>query len=377
MNDKADETPEVKPAEETVAGQTDTGAIAETGTQDNPEKPGTAETANADERRAGGRNRALTLFLFALFAVAAGAAGYLFFDISKGRKANEAEHRALAAGVDALQRGHASLTEKTRLLDEQLAGLLRMVKDLYRLGNTDIGWQLEEVNYLLLIASHRLALARDVDTALAILQSIDNRLGEIADPALIPVREQLIADMNRLRAALRTDFTGLALVLSELSGRADELPLNPGGAGQQSALPPDPEPAVADNKWRRLAGNLWQELKTLVVISRTENNTAALLAPQERYFLYQNLRLRLETARLALLIGDADQFEFSIKACTDWLDEYFDTGDQRVRDALASLKRAGSVNLQEAVPSIDATLRAFDEYLAGQSVTPSGSVTQP
>ena len=285
--------------------------------------------------------------------------------------------------MDALQQSHTSLTENTRLLDErltrnneQLAGLLRTVNDLYRLRNNDLGWQLEELKYLLLIASHRLALARDVDTALAILQSVDVRLSEIVDPALIPAREQLIADINRLQAALRTDYTGLVLVLSELADRADQLPLNLGGAGMQAASAPDPGPAGTDNRWQLFARTLWRELKTLVVISRTDKNTAALLAPEERFFLYQNLRLQLEMARLALLVGDVDQFDRSIKACTDWLNEFFDTGDQRVSDALASLQRVGSVNLQETVPSITATLRAFDEYLAGQSVTPGGGTEQ-
>lgn len=385
MNNKVEETPEVKAVEESVAGQTDTDVIAETDAEDSREDPETTEVTDSGERRAPGRNRALILCLIVLFAVTAGATGYLYFDISKSRKANEAERRSLAVGMEAMQQGHAALKENTRLLDErltrtneQLTGLLRSINDVYRLRNSDLGWQLEELKYLLLIASHRLALARDVDTALAILQSVDTRFSEIVDPALIPVREQLIADINRLRAAQHTDYAGLALMLSELAGRADQLPLNHGETGVRSAQAPapDPEPAATDNRWQRLAGNLWRELKTLVVISRADNNTAALLAPRERFFLYQNLRLQLEIARLALLFGDENQFHLSLSACTDWLNEYFAVDDKRVRDALASLERVGSVNLQEAVPSIDATLRAFDQYLAEQSATPAGRGAQ-
>lgn len=387
MNNRVDETAEVKADE--VAGDADDGrsgtdvieeSIADT--QNSGENGEAADTSGAGERRAGGRPWRLVLFLITLLAVTAGAAGYLYFDISEGRRTNEAKLETLAAAVDSLTQRHGSLAENARLLDERLAGvderftgMLRDLNSLYRHRNSDIGWQLAEVKYLLLIASQRLALARDVDTAQAILQSADARLMEIADPALIPVREQLIADINRLKAARSTDYAGLALMLADLAERSDQLPLNLGGTDAQAVLPDDNVPATTENRWQRLVRNLWQELKSLVIIARTDKNTAALLVPQERYFLYQNLRLQLELSRMALLIRDEDQYRISVRASTEWLDEYFDTGDERVRGALASLENAGSIDFHESVPSIDSTLGAFDEYLAGhdRSMTAGGA----
>ena len=79
------------------------------------------------------------------------------------------------------------------------------------------------------------------------------------------------------------------------------MPLNLGGTGAQTSATANDDPAGSGNRWQRLARSLWQELKSLLVISRTDKNNAALLAPQERYFLYQNLRLQLEAARLAAI----------------------------------------------------------------------------
>ena len=255
MNNKVDETAGTKAAEEVNGGgegQAGPGDAEEsvTRTQDPADNVETADTPEVREHRPARRPWRLVLFLVALLALAAGAAGYLYFDISEGRKANEAKLHSLAAGVDALQQSHASLAENARLFDQRLSaiderftGMLRELNSLYRHRNSDIGWQLAEVKYLLLIASQRLALARDAATAQAILQSADARLVEIADPALIPVRERLIADINRLKAARSTDYAGLALMLADLSSRADELPLNPGGAaatGAASATDNDP-----------------------------------------------------------------------------------------------------------------------------------------
>ena len=77
-------------------------------------------------------------------------------------------------------------------------------------------------------------------------------------------------------------------------------------------------------------------------------------------------------SRLALLIRDEDQYLISVMACTEWLNEYFDTGDARVRSALDTLENAASIDFDEFVPSIDTTLDAFDEYLSGIDNTVTG-----
>lgn len=374
MNNKVDEKPDVKATEEAnggTGGETDADVAAETGPQDPGAGLEAADAPGAGQGPSTDRPWLLILSLIVLLAATAGAAGYLYFDISEGRKADAAQLQSLADGMDALRQSHASLAENTRLLDERLTGvdeqftgMLRDLNKLYRQRDSDTGWQLAELKYLFQVASHRLALARDVDTAQAILLSADARLREVADPALIPVRERLIADIERLQAARDTDYTGLALMLANLAERSDRFPLNYGATGAQPAQANDDGQVATGNKWQQLARSLWQELKSLVVISRTDDNTAALLAPPERYFLYQNLRLQLETGRMALLLRDEDQYRLSLAACKEWLNEYFDTGDARVHNALASLDNAQAVDFYASVPSIDGTLKAFDEYLA-------------
>ena len=237
MNNKVDEIAEGKVADEAVAGnagEAGPDVTEETGLIDPEAEPDTADAANNDKPRVKGRPWGTILFLAILFAIIAGAAGYLIFDLNKVRKANEAELQFQATMLDELQQRTASLAENTRLLDnrltstnEQLAGILHNLNSLHRQGNNDIAWQLAELKYLFLIASHRLALAGDVDTAQAILQSADARLREIADPALIPVREQLIADISRLSEFPRTDYSGLALVLGDLARRVRSIAAEP------------------------------------------------------------------------------------------------------------------------------------------------------
>ncbi|MDE0514567.1 MAG: uroporphyrinogen-III C-methyltransferase [Gammaproteobacteria bacterium] len=383
MNDKVGETVEEKVTEETTGGVAEEAGAMEATVSDTGEQPGAEDGVGADERRhGGGRGWFFTLFLFILLAVTAGASGYFILEIKRAREADRSEIQALTDRLDALQQSHASLTENSRRLDsrltrtgEQLTGILHNLNSLQRERGGDSGWQLAEINYLLRIASLRLALVGDVDTVLAVLQSADAGLRKIPDPALIPVREQLIADINRLKTVPETDFTGLALALGDLAERADQLPLNPGAPAEESRALVD-DPAETENRWNRVARSIWQELKSLLVISRTDRQSVALLAPRERFFLHRNLRLQLDAARLAVLIRDGDQLRESAGSCLDWLNEYFDTGDNRVRNAQEILERAAGADLQQPAPSINGTLNAFDKYLTRLGSPVTGGVVR-
>ncbi len=87
---------------------------------------------------------------------------------------------------------------------------------------------------------------------------------------------------------------------------------------------------------------------------------AAVLAPEQRYFLYQNLRLQLESARLALLNPDTDSFQHSLKTAITWLEHYF-TGDER--DAmLETLNSLAEQNIDVSIPDISGSLNWLEEY---------------
>ncbi|MCY4281395.1 MAG: uroporphyrinogen-III C-methyltransferase [Gammaproteobacteria bacterium] len=350
---------EMVPADETAAPDASAGADA---------------AQSIPDPKPGGRWFA-TLLLWCLIVAAIGAGGYFIYDLRQNQAAERAEQEAIAHKLDSLQRSQALLGESLSQLadrqdraDEQLRALQQHLGTLRRQLSHASGWQLEEIQHLLRVASQRLTLAGDVDTALAALHAVDTRLREIPDAALIPVRERLIRDLHSLQAYPRTDFSGAALALADLAARARQLPLRV-GAGTTPA--PTREQIEQPPRWQYLLGNIWQELKSLVVITRNSGQAAALLAPSEQFFLHRNLRLQLEAARVALLARDEDQYRTSIQAATDWLREFFDPDDAGVRSALKILQDTATLELNPPLPSLDSTLSAFAEYLLRQDGTQS------
>ena len=388
MNDKVDDVAAQKPTGNTAGDAGTAGAeLARAETEaaagakpnsvqsDSARPPGkqadSTDSSNNGGREKPGRSWVSTLFLFSLTVAGIGAGGYFIHDIRAGSEQDRAARQTLADRLDAQQHSHTLLAETLRQFEQRQSATDRQINELLQHFNTlrrqrggETDWKLAEIKYLLRIASQRLVLSADVDTAEAVLHSADTLLREIPDPGLIPVRERLIGDINRLQAHPRTDLSGTVLSLADLAGRVQQLPLKTGAVEQAQ----EPQQTEVDTppRWQQLARNVWQELKSLVVITRESGQSAALLAPSERFFLQRNLHLQLEAARLALLARDENQYRASIRACSEWLQEFFDPGAAEVRSARTILQDAAALDLSRPVPSIDATLRAFDEYLLRQ-----------
>lgn len=232
-------------------------------------------------------------------------------------------------------------------------------------------WLLGEAEYLLKLASYRLQLERDVTTALRAMHIADERLRDIGDPALLSVRKVLADDQNALKNVPAADITGMSLTLSALINNIDKLPLN-------TPMPETVQKQAAGSKavekftnWKEVPRAIWQELKSLVTIRQHDTKIAALLSPKEDFYLLQNLRLQLEQARLALLLGKGNVFSERLQTAQKWLQRFFDLKDVAVQNTLQSLQQLATVNIEPEIPTIDKSYQALKSYMADNPATQS------
>jgi uncharacterized protein HemX len=99
-------------------------------------------------------------------------------------------------------------------------------------------------------------------------------------------------------------------------------------------------------------------MKGLVRIRDLETSEAPLLAPAQSYFLRENLKLRLLSARVALLARDEPSFREDLKATQSWIAKYFDTRAKPTVTALATLKQVSESPVAIGVPDINTSLAA-------------------
>ena len=73
-----------------------------------------------------------------------------------------------------------------------------------------------------------------------------------------------------------------------------------------------------------------EEAKSLVRVTRIDQPEAMLVAPEQAFFLRENLKLRLLNARLALLSRQFDTAQADLREVQPTLDRYFDRSSRRV-----------------------------------------------
>jgi uroporphyrin-3 C-methyltransferase len=87
-----------------------------------------------------------------------------------------------------------------------------------------------------------------------------------------------------------------------------------------------------------------------------------LLSPTQAFFLRENLKLRLLSARMALLTRDEVSFRRDLKTSQEWLKRYFDTKSNESAQALGSLQKLAASSIVIEVPDISGSLEAVRNY---------------
>lgn len=214
---------------------------------------------------------------------------------------------------------------------------------------------LAEVEQILLIGSQQLQLAGNVKAALIALEAADGRLQRTDSAQFTSVRRAIQRDTERLKSMPYVDIVGMSLRLDALGQVVDGLPLS---AYQR---PAEEKPAAAkpeDSAPMRIAREIWHDIQSLIRIQRTEREEMPLLSPSQTFFVRENLRLRLMSARVALLAHDGDSFRADTRDAVEWLQRYFDTSDRKVLQALTMLKQLAANEITVEVPDIASSLEA-------------------
>lgn len=207
-----------------------------------------------------------------------------------------------------------------------------------------------EVEQAITLAGQQLQLAGNVPVAMLALQTADARLARLDRPQYLPLRKAVAKDLSRLGALPFADIPGISLRLEQLVGVVDKLPLL--AYGRPLKQVENDRPAEGLPWWQRGAGEIWQEMKGLVRIQRFDTTAPELLAPGQDFFLRENLKLRLLSARLALLGRDQQTYNNEIKVAQAWLTRYFSPDDKAVQSVLSTLKPMSSAPLNLNLPDL-------------------------
>ena len=296
-------------------------------------------------------------------------------------QAQAAEARVLARTAQDLARESAA---KTALVEARVAEasmqrsqVEELLASVSRSRDENV---VADVEAAVRVALQQSALTGSAEPLVATLKQADERLARYNQPRLERVRRAVNRDLDRVKALGLVDISSLTVRLDEAVRLVDELPLLAQPEARPRAAPP-PRPPVAASAaaatapdlrgraaqwWSDVSGQVGNEIRSLVRVTRIDNPEAMLAAPEQQFFIRENLKLRLLNARLALLSRQFEIAQSDIRSAQAALDRYFERGSKRAA-VVADLLRQVSVQArQTSVPRPDETLAALATAAAGR-----------
>jgi len=311
----------------------------------------------------------LAIIVAALWYDTRGRIGATQEELARRLRDIESESRDARALAAAAQEGLRDAQAKIGALEAKLADSQNQqvaLEALYQeLARNRDEWQLAEIEQVLAIAQQQLQLSGNVRAALLALQLAEGRLSRADRPQFLPVRRALARDIERLKALPALDVPGLSLALDRLAASVDALPLAFDERVERPAPAKSAKAGAAaqeDGFFERLGGDVWRELRQLVVVRRFDAPEPPLLPPPQAWFLRENLKLRLLNARLALLTRDEAGYREDLRTAQNWIQRYFDARAKGSQAALAQLKQLSSASVTFEPPSISDSLDAVRSF---------------
>ena len=244
------------------------------------------------------------------------------------------------------------------------------------------------------LAQQQTQLSGSIEPLLAALKTADARVSRAAQPRLAQLQRSIARDVARIKASALSDTPSLLIRIDELVTLVDDLPLaNAVGAanlpvnaasttsvnsansansvgGAAAGTTAQRLGRQADEKVLSWSLRVWpllrDELRGLVRVRRLDTPEAALLTPEQSFFVRENLKLRLLNARLGLLSRQIDSARSDLGTAATAMTRYFDASSRKTQTATALLQQVQSQMRTLEIPRIDDTLAALATAAAGR-----------
>jgi len=245
---------------------------------------------------------------------------------------------------------------------------------------------INDLRRLLTQANQQLALMGNVDSAIAIMESVLQLLEGHNLPQLAGLQQAVLTDLSRLRIVPVVDLSGLSIKLDSLialTGKAPLLVPDAVSPRLQSSAPQTPTPSTgsqsapesattgADDPWWQRwpqTGLQWlsesgrvlsREFSDVVSIRRANDPQALLLSEEQALQLRANIRSMLLSAQLSLLMRQTSIWRSELSEVESLLNSRYETQALDTKAALRLVRELLAAPLSVQLPAITDSLSAL------------------
>ena len=285
------------------------------------------------------------------------------------------------------------LNEQSDLHNERLSNSFARLKESIQhiqrqLGKTRGDWLVADAEYLLSVASRRLHLMGDVSTTIEALKAADIRLRESGDTAAFKVRSQIAKEISAVKKVQVADVVGIYSKLEMLEEDVAKLnvflPYSGKAKDQQQARETASEDIKSTDDINDVLNNVLVEIEGIVTIKHLDTPVNAILSPQQKAFITEQLSTKLVIVKLALVQHDDVLYQAGIADVQQWLSKNF-TNDAAYKNFNSELEQLKKIKIRSHFPDISQSLKMLrniaklrlDSDMASQPVVDTKPLTKP
>ncbi len=232
-------------------------------------------------------------------------------------------------------------------------------------------WLLAEAHYLVRLASQRILIDQNVQSALSLMEAADAILRDLSLPDLFPVRQALARDLAAIRLAAEVDREGIYLRLQGLAETVSVLPTHQLPEALRSEITPSPvesdttEESASDNLWNRVSEGVSDAAESFgqyFQIQHHNEPVAPLLPPSASEYLRQNLRFSIEQAQLAMLREEKGIYTAALNNAKILVETYFPQSNS-AGALISELDYLSQLKIIRTLPSINNSQQQLQAYI--------------
>ena len=259
-----------------------------------------------------------------------------------------------------------------------------------------------DVERLLTVAGQQLRVSGNVNNAILALEHGLSMLVRADRPRFASLQRAISADLDRLRGVATVDIPGVSAKLEQLTNLLGRAPLLvpdatvPGlmSARERNAVsqpavasaPVKPSPAESthagqawwESAWRQIQFSLKhsaiflvRELSDVISVQRVTDKDALLMSPEQGTLLRANLRARILTAQMALLMHQSTIWRLELSTIESAVASRYDAKSPETVTALRLLRELAATNIAITMPDITESYSAL-EAVRQSDVAPKG-----
>ncbi|MFN8770558.1 MAG: uroporphyrinogen-III C-methyltransferase [Neisseriaceae bacterium] len=314
-----------------------------------------------NEKKIKNKRSGITTCLFAIFLslIVATIGGYLYYYELQFQKKIRTEIDGLHAIVN---NNILPIRVQNEQIKSRIDGIESEISIIKSGSNQHL--PLFHINELISMANQSLLVYGDVRSTLKLLQYANDILSNNNEAQYIEIKSAITNDIAKLGQLQYIDSVALSSKINTIIDQITSIPII---GDDKSAIKVESTIYTSidngSNKaslWTKFIENIKSSLKSLVLVTSTNNRKAIELLPEKEIIVRQNIKLYLLNARIALLQHDQNSWKFNLTNVDENLKDYF-IKTTLLSSIINNIDDLLKVDISMENANIDDTLKALNK----------------